>query len=348
MKPNSNSYREFSALMGRDRFAEATMFAERQSVAAGEKDGFWLTQLSLALRESGRFREAFEAADRACALSPGGTWPLLARAEALLKQGAYDAALADFQAAQSDDRTVLRARKGQLKCLAQAKSWDRMLSLLAQWELPLGEVHYWRVKALMGQGLLKEAESECREWLNKSPDSPKALWKSVELQMATDGIEPVRVKMGRLAKIPGKPAIYGEIYASLCKRTGNMEDAAGQYEKLLKMKNSPALLRKQAFALAKTGQENLAVPLMEELLRVSPADMYLNAAYLPACKRLGDIGRALTFYNELIASHPEYPTLFGCLKRVQKSTMNETISPPAKNKPVVGKTGNLDRGLKKP
>ena len=348
MKPNSNGYREFSALMGRGQFAEATRFAERQSVAAGDKDGFWLTQLSLALRESGRSREAFEAADRACALAPGSAWTLLARAEALLKQGAYDAASADFQAAQSDERTVLRARKGQLKCLAQAKSWDRMLSLLAQWELPGGEAYYWRIKALMGQGLFREAEFECRQWLDKFPDNPKALWKSVELQMAIEGVEPVRLRMGRLAKIPGKPAVYGEIYASLCKRTGNLEDAAGQYEKLLKRGNSPALLRKQAFALAKTGREDLAVPLMEELIRLSPDDMYLNAAYPPACNRLGDTGRASTFYHELIALHPDCKTLYGSLMRVQKLIGKDAGPAPTKENPGNGGTGKRNKGIKKP
>jgi tetratricopeptide (TPR) repeat protein len=340
MQSGSQSYREFSALMKQRAFADAVSLAERQSVAAGDKSEFWLTQLSGALRESGKFREAIDAADKACRIAPGSAWPMLARAEALLKREEYDAAAADFEAAQSDERAALRARKGLLQCLGQAKSWESILSLLAQWELPKGMTHSWRVKALMELGRTDEADAECREWLAECPDDPQALWKSVELQIAREGVEPVLLRMGRLAKIPGKPTVYGEIYASLCTRSGSLEGAAEQYEKLVKRESSPSLLRKQAFALAKSGREDRAVPLMEELLRLSPDDMYINAAYIPACKRLGDMGRAWTFYHELISLHPDRKTIYGRLKRVSK--MLETVpgaTPSAAGGPGGNRTG---------
>ena len=313
-----SAYREFSGFMKRRAFADAVSFAERQSVAAGGRNDFWLTQLSIALRESGRFKEAADAADRACIMSPDNPWPVLARAEALLKQGACDDASADFESVLSDARAGGRARRGLLHCLAHAKSWERMLQLLAQWEMPPAEAHSWRVRALMALGRMDEAGKECDQWLGESPDDPQALWRSVDLQVAREGIEPVRQRMGRLAKIPGKPALYGEIFATLCRRSGSMEGAAEQYEKLVQRESSPSLLRKQAFALAKTGEEARAVPLMEELLRLSPDDMYLHAAYIPACKRMGDLGRAWKFYHDLIALHPDRKTIFGRLKRVQK------------------------------
>jgi tetratricopeptide (TPR) repeat protein len=326
---DGSDYREFAALMKRRAFTGAVSFAERLVVSSSGRNGFWLTQLSIALRESGRFKESFAAADKACAIEPGNPWPVLARAEASLKQGDCAGALSDFEAVRDDGRTGARARRGMLQCLAHEKAWDRVLDCLAQWELPARERHSWRVKALMGLGRMDEAAVECDRWLAQCPDDPQALWKSVDLQVGRDGLEAVRERMARLAKIPGESPVYGEIYASLCKRSGSMQGAAAQYEKLVQRASSPAILRKQAFALAKTGEEARAAPLMEELLRLSPDDLYLHSAYVPACRRLGDIGRAWKFYHELIALHPDRKPLLGRLKRLQKMMeQDESVSRP--------------------
>ncbi|MBN2035595.1 MAG: tetratricopeptide repeat protein [Chitinispirillaceae bacterium] len=314
-----NAYREFSAIMKRRAFKEAVEFASRRSLEKGGSDGFWLTQYSLALREAGRIDEAVGAADKACAVAPRNAWALIARAEALLKKGDVDGAVDSFNEAMSDARAGTRARKGILVCLARKDHWERILSFLAQNDLPPNDSFSWRVKALMGLGRNDEAEKACDEQLASDPDHPAALWKKCELRVAAEGVEPVRQRFSRLARIPGKPPVYAEIYAWLCKRSGNLSGAVEQYERLSRSGGNPSVLRKQAFALAKSGHEGRAVGLMEELLRLAPDDRYLHAAYLPACTRLGDLERAWKFYHELQALHPEQKGLYGRLKRVQKA-----------------------------
>lgn len=313
------AYNDFSALMKKKAFSEAAEFASRQSLEAGERDEFWLTQLSSALRGAGRVDEALEAADKACALSSCNGWALCARAEALLKKGDIDGALDCFEEATSDARAASRARKGVLTCLVQKKSWERILSLLDQYTMATGDAFSWRVKALMGLGRNGEAEQACDELLAIEPDHPAALWKKTELQVAREGFDPVRQRFSRLSRIPDKPPVYAEIHAWLCKKSGNVEGAVEQYEKMSRGAANPAVLRKQAFALAKSGHEDRAIPLMEELLRLGPDDMYLHAAYLPACTRMGDLDRAWKFYHELLALHPLSKGLYGRLKRVQNA-----------------------------
>jgi tetratricopeptide (TPR) repeat protein len=312
------AYQEFLALMKRGAFAEASALAERQSIVANDKSEFWLTQQSSALRKAGRFGAALEAAERACALAPQNGWALVARGEAQLAKGNAAGAFLDFEQARTDGRARRKACWGMVRSLIHAKAWERALGLLSLGELDERTARPWRVKALIGLQRFDEAAAACGAWLAETPDDPQALWQSTELQVAREGIEPVRLRMGRLAKIPGKPPVYGEIYASLCARGGSMAGAAEEYGKLTKRENSPSILRKQAFALAKSGEEARGVALMEELLRLDPKDMYIHSAYVPACQRLGNLERAWKFYHDLIALHPEEKGLYGRCKRVQK------------------------------
>jgi tetratricopeptide (TPR) repeat protein len=314
----NDEYREFSALMKRSAFTQAASFAERQLVAVGDKSEFWLTQLSNALRESGNAKGALAAADKASILSPRNAWALLARAEALVKLGRLGEALPLFEEALVDARAAQRARWGRLSALTLLKQWDRVITECASPTLPAATARPFRVKALHGLGRLDEAIAECESWLSENSDSRQALWQMAELRIARDGLDVVLANMGRLAKIPGKPAVYGEIYASLCKRAGNSAKAADQYARLSQGNSSPDLLRKQAFALAKSGREAEALPIMEELLRLDPKDMYLHAAYTPACKRKGSLDRAHGFYAELIILHPEEKSLYGRIKRLDR------------------------------
>jgi tetratricopeptide (TPR) repeat protein len=322
------AYRDFSALLKKKAYTEAADFAARQTVEKGDRSEFWLTQLSAALREGGRVDEALAAADKACALAPRNGWAQLARAEALLKKGNTDGALGCFEEAAFDAGVAARARKGILSCFVRMKSWDRIVSYLAQTDMPSTDKYQWQVKALMGLGRNREAEKVCDEWLAAEPDNAAALWKKTELRVAAEGVEPVRQRFSRLARIPGKPAAYAEIHAWLCKKSGNVEGAVEQYEKMSQGAADPAVLRKQAFALAKSGREDRAVPLMEELLRLAPDDMYLHSAYLPACTRLGDVDRAWKFYHELLALHPQSKGLYGRLKRVQNAMEKKSKEQP--------------------
>ncbi|MBN1759469.1 MAG: tetratricopeptide repeat protein [Chitinispirillaceae bacterium] len=323
------AYTEFISLLKKKALNDAIDLAERESLAAGERSEFWLTQLSIALREGGRIDEALEAADRACLLAPRNGWALVARGDALMRKGDERAALAGYNEALVDARAAPRAKKAILACLSGAGTWERVISFLDQADLPAADTFPWWVKALMGLGRNDEALAVCDRWLAEFPETPAALWKKAELQVMAEGIDPVRKRFSRLARIPGKPPVYAEISAWLSKRSGNSEEAAQQYEQLSRQSaGNPSILRKQAFALAKSRHDDRAVPLMEELLRMSPDDMYLHAAYVPACTRLGELERAWKFYHELLVLHPGERGLYGRLKRVGKAMEKVTLEPP--------------------
>jgi tetratricopeptide (TPR) repeat protein len=325
-----NAFQNFSALMKKRAFAEAVALAERQLVAVHDKSEFWLTQLSNGLRESGNAKDALVAAEKACMIAPNNPWALLCRAEALLKTGKPGDALVYFQEASSDAKASSRARRGILSCLLQMKQWDRLLVECSLNNLSVQMIRPFRIKALAGLKRIDEAIAECEAWLRENGDSPQALWQLTDLRIEQDGLDPVLLSMARLAKIPGKSPIYGEIYASLCSRKGNSSAALDQYQKLYQNNASPAILRKQAFALAKSGKEAKALPIIEELLRVSINDFYLHTAYIPACKRIGSLDRAHRFYSELFGLHPEEKSFYGRLKHVEK----EMLSAQTKSAPV--------------
>lgn len=314
----THQYREFRELLRQKAFSEATALAERMVLATGEQNGFWWTQLSLSMAGAGKHSQALDAADRALELQPGNGFALRARANTLRQAGRFEEALSSYEEAVADPRMRQRCRWGMFECLRRLKKWERILQLLSDWSMTEDDARPWRTAALAGLGRTQEAITECRNWLTESPDHPRALWLLIDLEIRLEGLENVRRRIGRLARIPSRPTVYGEIYASLCRRAGKSTDASRQYAKLADRTGDPYLRRKQAFAQAKSGQEKKAIPTMEELLRTAPKDMYVHKAYAAACRRVDELDRALAFYDELLELHPEEKTLHGRKRNVCK------------------------------
>jgi Flp pilus assembly protein TadD len=318
LSETSDEYRTFTGLMRRRAFADAAALAERQSVEQSGGSDFWLTQYSRALLRGGRPREAYEAAARVLRSSPRNAYAILARADAAQRLGRPEEALADYEQLADDSRLGGRARDGALNCLERLGSWQKLLEQTTRWDLPPDRRLRWTAKALAGMGRRGEAMETCRKWLDLSPDNPQGLWLLTELRIERDGLDAVRAEMARMAKIPSRPPIYGEIHASLCRRAGLNESALGQYEKLARSQSDPRIMRKHAFMLAKRGRELEALPIMEELLRGDPRDPYVHSSYGAACRRVGRLDRAEAFYHELLERHPAEKGLYGRLKRVSR------------------------------
>ena len=240
------------------------------------------------------------------------------RSEALYRMGDIENALIGYEEALRDRKVFSRASRGVLQCLTALKSWQRVLTNISQWNMADEEAFPYRVKALQGLGRLEEAIEVCEQWVKTSPESKAALWAMVNLETERDGIEAVRRKYERLARIPSKAALYGQIYASLCKKSGNIEGALDQYSKLESRSNDPSILRRKVFALAKSGHEQEAIPMLEEMLRVDPNDFYLHSSYQGACRRAGELERAWSFYHALQSTHPDNMALLGRAKKIQK------------------------------
>jgi Flp pilus assembly protein TadD len=144
------------------------------------------------------------------------------------------------------------------------------------------------------------------------------LWLTAEIEISCDGLDAVRERMGRMAKIPSKPPVYAEIYASLCRRAGIGDAAVEQYEKLQTRGDASRAIRQKAFILAKSGRENEAIGLMEELLRADLKDHFLHSAYGAACGRAGELDRAKSFYRELMDANPAEKGLYGRIRAIDK------------------------------
>ena len=314
------SYEQFRDLMRQKAFGEAVQLAEHEALGASSGNGFWLTQQALALTGLGEHARAIACADQALIEAPMNAYALLARGEARFASGQPTPAIADFEEVlnQRNPRVAFRAQNGLLNCLLGLGRWAEVLERVRDWAMPPTASVRWRVKALAGLGRLEEALAACHEWLAAAPDHPSALWSMTDLEIERDGLDPVIQRLGRLAKIPSRPPIYREIYASLCRRAGRDDLAATQYEKITSLGGHPRVARKQAFALAKSGKEAEAIPLMEELLRTNPRDVYVHSAYEAACARAQELERAWQFYNDLLAKHPEHKGLYGRLKRITK------------------------------
>ena len=313
----SPKYDEYRALFKKGRYIEAAGFAETAYLEENRNNPFWLTRQAAALIRARKYKESLEVAEQALSLKPSNPYSMLAVADALCGLKRTDEALRYYEEIVQDPKLSFSAQKGILSCLEAQKEWDRMLRRMGQWEMPKNSVFAWKVKALAGQKRWDEAIEICGQWLAVQPDFPQALWALTNLEIQRDGLESVLKKMGRLAKIPSRPPVYKEIYASLCKKAGNPELALKQYEKLTRTGSDIWNQRQQAFALKKSGKLSEAIPMMEELLKLDPKDYFIHTSYVSACKKSSQIERVLKFYEELVELNPEETTLYGRIKNIK-------------------------------
>lgn len=309
----NSPYNEFRAHMRARSHQKALALADRELHAVQGRSEFWLTQRAQALLQLRDYGAAIAAANEALELAPTSAYALLARADAQRLAGNYATALPDFMELAHDDRVAKRARTGALQCLTRQGLWQQLLDCAGQWSAHLG----WRAKALVGLKRWAEARQTLEVWLGQSPDHRQALWLLVDVEIAEASIGAVRDRYARLARLPSRPAIYREIHASLCRRMGDDAAAAAQYEQAAKVSSDPSIRRRQAFAMAKAGQEAAACDMFEELLRCDPADQYVHSAYLAACRRITGQERAITFYESLLELHPEYKGTYGRLRKIR-------------------------------
>jgi tetratricopeptide (TPR) repeat protein len=313
----SQSYEQFRQLFKKGRYRAAANLAELQYAAGDKNNPFWLTRQAAALSRAGDSRRALDIAKQALGLQPSNPYGILSTAEALVGLSRFDEALAYYEEIATDRKLSSYAHKKILECHAAMKNWDHILQFVIAWEIPPETKYQWQTKAYTGKNRLNDAIDACHQWLKINPDNPQALWMLTELEIQRDGLESVRLRMAKLAKIPSRPSVYKEIYASLCKRAGKTDLALEQYDQLAQTAPDSRIHRKQAFALAKSGHELEAIPIIEELLKLNPKDLYLHNAYIPACRRVRQLERAMQFYEELLQLHPEEKPLYGRIRKIK-------------------------------
>jgi tetratricopeptide (TPR) repeat protein len=312
----TDAYKKFGGLMKSGRYRDAVRLADQELGMRGGADPFWLTQKANALNRASDHEQAYVSARSALARDPSNPYAILAAADALFGLHRLEESLSYYREITSHTNLGGRARAGVFGCLERGGRWDELL-LFAN-SRPKEEGCAGRVKALRGLGRGAEALEECRLWIASQPNHPPALWELCELEVESEGLEIVRTRYERLAKIPSLPRVYREIYASLCRKAGLPEVALREYEKLDNAVSGVRVQRKQAFLMAKTGREREAIALMEELLSLDPKDMYLHSSYGAACERVNEIERGIEFYLSLLGKFPEERGLYGRLNRLKK------------------------------
>lgn len=313
----SAAYDTYRTLMTSGRFEDAARLAEAEYLKDDADNPFWLTRQAAALCRAGRHEPALGIAQSALALEPANPYALLAVAEALQGLKKLEEALLHYEDIADHPRLSAAARRGILECMLELKQWRRILELLEQWGLPPEKSRRWRVRALVGLERWDEATAACRCWLKSQPDHPPALWTLTDIEIRREGLQPVLARMGKLAKIPGRPSVYREIYASLCRRAGKPELALAQYAEMARGATDPKILRKQAFALSAAGQKSEAIPMLEELLKIDPKDYYAHTSYLAACRKTNQLERAARFYADLVEQYPEEKPLHGRIRKIE-------------------------------
>ncbi len=304
--------------MKQRRYGEAAAYAKNESLKESGGGEFWLTQLARALIRLSDFRSALETARKALEIKPDNLYAVSTAADALGGLKRYDEALEHYKELLREPRLVRKGRKGILSCLAAMKEWELLLDKLASWDLPEAESLPWRIKALSGAGDIDAALEASARLLELSPHTPSALWERTELEIKKLGLDAVISRIGRMARIPSLPQIYREIYASLLRRAGRENEALDIYKAIAAGGGQSRVQKKQVFTMAKSGQEIEAIPLLEELIRVEPEDTYLNSCYVAACKRIDEVERGITFYNNLLGLFPEAKSIYGRIKSLHK------------------------------
>jgi tetratricopeptide (TPR) repeat protein len=299
------------------RFEEAARLAESEYLDDDANNPFWLTRQAAALSRAGRYEPALRLARRAISLEPANPFAILAAAEALHGLKRIKDALVHYEDIVADPKLSLPARRGILECLLELKQWHRILEDLQKWGMPSEKSYRWRVRALAGLGRWDEAMADCRRWLRLQPDHPSALWALTDLEIQREGLEPVLARMAKLAKIPGRPPVYKEIYASLCRRAGKPELALEQYANLSQGATDLNILRKQAFALSAAGKKSEAIAMLEELLKIDPTDFYAHNSYIANCRKTNQLERAAQFYAHLMEQYPDEKPLYGRIRTIE-------------------------------
>ncbi len=314
----TKAYRRFQDLLEEGKIRDAIKLADRELEQRGGTDAFWLTHLSRAHLRAGEHEKALREARNALDVAPDNEYAMMARGRAFRALNRMDRALEDFREAASGSNVDRRAKRQIVEILVREQAWRKVLDCLEKWSFSEKQTLRWKVKALAGLGRTEKARETADRLLEIEPDDRETLWELVEMDVEEEGLETVRKRYARLARIPSRPPVYREIYASLCRRAGDEETAAEQYRKIEREEASSNVQRKRAFSLSKSGREEEAIPMMEELLRQSPTDYYVHNAYIAACRRTEQLDRALNFYDELLEMHPDQKKLYGHRKKVEQ------------------------------
>ncbi|MBN1984040.1 MAG: hypothetical protein JW795_21095 [Chitinivibrionales bacterium] len=286
----SQKFARFCEVYNAAHFQEAAEFAGQQAGITDNYREFWLMQQAKALSKAGDYCAAFEAADQAVQIAPTDRFCHCARADAAVKVGKLDEALAEYAELLNDPQLSARAQSRLLNCVnSMPDKSDQILQFFDHWQKPQSETFAWKVRALVVLKRHEEAHVVCQQWRALFPDDPETLAQIEELENDLD--------TGAESAVDGGQKTAATTHG----------DAAAP------------TVRMQAFLLVKDGKEQEALPLFEELLRLNPKDNFVHNSYVAAVLRIPAAARADAFYAELIKRYPDEKLLCGRARKIQQA-----------------------------
>ena len=275
-----------------------------------------------AYKRSGRWKEAAELYEEAMVRSPGGAYGLCQAAQCYQKLGNHERAL-------------------ELVRLALEQSPK------AEWVLTAAG------SVLRAAGHDEEALKCFRQALEVNPESKFALRQIIAIQRGAKDNEQLAKEIKSLRQIPAQaknPYLY-ELLGNIRSAQGEVREAVVEYEAAFEQDRSNTyLLKRLAFALAKTEKIDRAYELFKEALRKSPADFYLNQSFLSMAKKLHQEEDAHEFYQRLLRRYPNERRIYGHLRKLAKwsaekakksSTSSETPEKASPAEPIRQDLPNL-------
>lgn len=243
-----------------------------------------------AQRRLGRWKEAAELYEEAMVRSPGDAYCLCQAAQCYQKLGKQERALELVRLA-----------------LEQSPKAERVLT-------GAGNV-------LRAAGCNEEALKCYRQALEVNPESRFALRQVIAMGRQSKGDEHLAKEIESLRRIPTRaknPYLY-ELLGDIRSAQGEVREAVAEYEAAFERDRSNVyLLKRLAFALAKTEKIDRAYELFKEALMKSPADFYLNQSFLSAAKKLHQEEDAHEFYQRLLRRYPNERRIYGRLRKLAK------------------------------
>jgi len=280
------------------RYREASWLAVKTAkTSTGTESSLWYCRQATADLLDNRNESACAAADTACSLSPDDPTAYLLKADTLLLLDRIEEAEESYRRALSLGADAGRTHRGILDCQIKSGRFDEALSSAGSSSLSLESRFFYTVRILSELNRTDEALALC-ENPPHAADAPSVAWLRCTLELKRDGAETVLSRYRAQDAPEGQRKIHRELIR-YCERQGEIPADEKEKKKFLQS------MKQSAFTLAKAGHEAAALPMFENLLRIFPADAYLNNTYIAASRRAGFLHSAQEFYRRLVCQFPE-------------------------------------------
>ncbi len=294
----------------------------REAILAYPADLSFQADLADIMYRRDRLEEAQAVADEVLRLDPAHYQALMVDGNVYFKRRQYERAREYFVAADAISHTSYsagRLAEAELRLGMYREAMDRSLQAL--------ERHPndgWLV-SLVARAYEKLGDvDKAIEWYEKARElNPKNSFvytqyvklKGRRKEPATyakelDGIMKVRER----AHDPNLLVLKGDVL----QRAGDLSGSIGCYEEAARLAPEDAfVVSKLGFACHRAGDDEKAIPLLEEVLSRDPGNMHARSALAAAYRKLGRYAQGAGFFERLAQDHPSMKAFWGEARKLR-------------------------------